>query len=86
MLLIWFVFIAFAKLAKPDGGYCPAFFFLPTMLGESNLTESKYVKDELKWAGFTLVNEIKDFGRWKNESDKKIWFVVAKNNAEPKEN
>ncbi|WP_378173781.1 class I SAM-dependent methyltransferase [Aquimarina sp. SS2-1] len=37
-----------------------------------------YVKDELLGAGFTIHIEIKDFGLWKNEEDKKIWILVGK--------
>ncbi|MBQ0736137.1 class I SAM-dependent methyltransferase [Aquimarina celericrescens] len=36
-----------------------------------------FVKSELKKAGFTVIKEIKDFGDWKNESDKKIWVLVG---------
>ncbi|MDH7445556.1 class I SAM-dependent methyltransferase [Aquimarina sp. 2201CG14-23] len=37
-----------------------------------------YVKDELIEAGFSIKTEIKDFGRWKNEEDKRIWVLVGK--------
>ncbi len=36
-----------------------------------------FVKSELREAGFTIIKEIKDFGDWKNESDKKIWVLVG---------
>ena len=38
---------------------------------------SKYVKKELKEAGFTIVNEVKDFGDWEKNSEKQMWIVVA---------
>ncbi len=38
---------------------------------------SKYVKKELKDAGFSVTGEFKDIGNWENESSKKIWVLVA---------
>lgn len=37
----------------------------------------KYVKRELKSAGFSIVQEITDFGYWKNEADKTMWILVG---------
>lgn len=37
----------------------------------------KYVKSELEEAGFSIIKEVKNFGNWKNESDKKIWILVG---------
>ncbi len=36
-----------------------------------------FVKSELIEAGFSITKEIKDFGNWKNESDKKIWILIG---------
>ncbi|WP_235016379.1 class I SAM-dependent methyltransferase [Aquimarina sp. AU474] len=42
-----------------------------------------FVKSELEEAGFLISTEIKDFGNWKNESDKRIWVLVGvKSNKE----
>jgi predicted methyltransferase len=38
---------------------------------------TKYVKKELKEAGFTVTGEYKDIGYWENEEGKKIWVLVA---------
>ena len=37
----------------------------------------KYVKKELKEAGFTITAEYRDIGNWENEVGKKIWVLVA---------
>lgn len=37
----------------------------------------KYVKKELKEAGFTITGEYIDIGHWENETSKKIWVLVA---------
>jgi ubiquinone/menaquinone biosynthesis C-methylase UbiE len=37
----------------------------------------KYVKKELKDAGFTVTGEFIDIGNWENETSKKIWVLVA---------
>ncbi len=37
----------------------------------------KYVKKELKKAGFTITQEVPDFGDWKRETDKQMWILVA---------
>jgi len=39
---------------------------------------SKYVKEELREAGFTLTKEVKDFGDWQENEEKQMWIVVAK--------
>ena len=38
---------------------------------------AKYVKEELEKAGFTIVEEIKKFGNWKNEENKKMWILIG---------
>jgi len=38
---------------------------------------SKFVKKELKEAGFTVTKEIKDFGDWQENREKQMWIVVA---------
>ncbi|TMM57585.1 methyltransferase domain-containing protein [Maribacter algarum] len=38
---------------------------------------SKYVKEELKQAGFTVTKEVKDFGDWQENEEKQMWIVVA---------
>ena len=43
----------------------------------SHTLSPKYVKKELKEAGFTVVEEHRDIGNWENESSKKIWVLVA---------
>ncbi|WP_271767758.1 class I SAM-dependent methyltransferase [Aquimarina algiphila] len=37
----------------------------------------RFVKSELEKAGFSISKEIKDFGNWKNESNKKMWILVG---------
>ncbi|MCK8520213.1 class I SAM-dependent methyltransferase [Aquimarina sp. D1M17] len=44
---------------------------------DAHTLSSKYVRKELKDAGFLITNEIKDFGNWENESAKKIWVLVG---------
>lgn len=39
---------------------------------------SKYVKEELQETGFTLEKEVKDFGDWQENNEKKMWILVAK--------
>ena len=43
----------------------------------SHTLSSKFVKQELDEAGFTLITEINDMGYWEEERDKKIWMLVA---------
>ena len=43
----------------------------------SHTLSSKYVKQELKKSGFTIVTEIRDMGYWEEEEDKKIWLLLA---------
>lgn len=38
---------------------------------------SKYVRKELKEAGFSISTEIKDMGDWENDKSKTIWMLVA---------
>ncbi|NNE02480.1 MAG: hypothetical protein HKN52_04875 [Eudoraea sp.] len=43
----------------------------------SHTLSRKYVKQELKEAGFAIVTEIKDMGHWEEEKDKTMWLLVA---------
>ena len=43
----------------------------------SHTLSRKYVKKELRDAGFEIVTEIKDMGHWEEEEDKTMWLVVA---------
>ncbi len=43
----------------------------------SHSLSPKYVKKELKEAGFTVTEEVRNMGNWENESSKKIWLLVA---------
>ncbi|MBG6129653.1 ubiquinone/menaquinone biosynthesis C-methylase UbiE [Aquimarina sp. EL_43] len=47
---------------------------------EAHTLSLKYVKKELQKAGFLISKEIKDFGKWKNETDKTIWILVGTKN------
>ncbi len=38
----------------------------------------KYVKEELKVAGFEIIDQVLDHGDWQNNPEKQMWFVVAK--------
>ncbi|MFY0630755.1 MAG: class I SAM-dependent methyltransferase [Flavobacteriaceae bacterium] len=38
----------------------------------------RYVKKDLKRAGFTIEKEIPDFGRWENKEEELMWILVAK--------
>ena len=44
----------------------------------SHTLSSKYVKRELKASGFTIITEIRDMGYWEEETDKKIWMLLAR--------
>lgn len=37
----------------------------------------RYVRDELKAAGFKIKTEIPDFGRWENKEEELMWILVA---------
>ncbi len=39
---------------------------------------SVYVKEELEQAGFSIVEEIPDFGIWNHEEEKQMWILVSK--------
>ncbi|MCE2612165.1 class I SAM-dependent methyltransferase [Flavobacteriaceae bacterium D16] len=43
----------------------------------SHTLSRKYVKQELRKAGFGIVTEIKDMGKWEEEEDKTMWLLVA---------
>ncbi len=38
---------------------------------------SKFVKEELKDAGFTIIKQIDDFGDWQENNEKQMWILVA---------
>ncbi len=44
---------------------------------EGHTLSMKYVKAELLEAGFSISKEIKDFGKWKNDTSKTIWVLVG---------
>lgn len=37
----------------------------------------KYVKQELKDAGFSIIEEITDFGAWQKNEEKQMWILVG---------
>ncbi|WP_190808697.1 class I SAM-dependent methyltransferase [Flagellimonas sp. S3867] len=37
----------------------------------------EYVRKELKQAGFTIISEIEDHGKWEREDNKQMWVIVA---------
>jgi len=43
---------------------------------------SKYVKEELQEAGFSITKEINDFGAWQENEEKQMWILVALNKSE----
>ena len=36
-----------------------------------------YVKKELKQAGFTVISEIENHGKWEKDEDKQMWVILA---------
>ncbi|UII75854.1 class I SAM-dependent methyltransferase [Flagellimonas sp. HMM57] len=36
-----------------------------------------YVRKELKQAGFTIISEIENHGKWELEDDKQMWVILA---------
>ena len=36
-----------------------------------------YVRKELEQAGFSIVSEIEDHGKWEREEDKQMWIILA---------
>ncbi len=72
------------KALKPGGKIVLIEKFKKHMLNKSRDDQTDahtiamhYVKDELTKAGFTVTKQIKDFGRWKKEEDKRIWILVG---------
>lgn len=47
---------------------------------DSHTLALKYVKKELQQAGFQIVDEISDFGKWEREESKTMWILVATKN------
>ena len=43
----------------------------------SHTLSRKFVKQELQEAGFGIVTEVKDLGKWEEEEDKTMWLLVA---------
>lgn len=43
----------------------------------SHTLSSKYVKKELKEAGFHITKEVLDFGDWQENKEKQMWIVVG---------
>ncbi len=39
-----------------------------------------YVRKELKQAGFSIISEINDHGKWEKEQDKQMWVILAEKN------
>ncbi|SHG31095.1 class I SAM-dependent methyltransferase [Flagellimonas flava] len=37
----------------------------------------EYVRDELRDAGFNIINEVEDHGDWERETTKQMWLIVA---------
>ncbi|WP_101451065.1 class I SAM-dependent methyltransferase [Aquimarina sp. MAR_2010_214] len=75
------------KSLKPGGRIVIIEKFKEHMLNTSRAEQTEkhtlslnYVKQELQKAGFSISKEIKDFGKWKNESDKTIWILVGIHN------
>lgn len=38
---------------------------------------ANYVRKELEQAGFTIISEIKNHGKWEREEDKQMWVLLA---------
>ncbi|EDP70865.1 Methyltransferase type 11 [Flavobacteriales bacterium ALC-1] len=45
---------------------------------DAHSLSTKYVKQELEKAGYTIRYENNDLGNWENDPDKVIWMLVAK--------
>ncbi|MBQ4819346.1 methyltransferase domain-containing protein [Aquimarina sp. MMG016] len=72
------------KSLKPNGKVVIIEKFKKHMLNKSrdeqvdeHTISSEYVTEELEKAGFSISTYVHDFGRWKNEADKRIWIVVG---------
>ncbi|WP_299252583.1 class I SAM-dependent methyltransferase [uncultured Aquimarina sp.] len=72
------------KALKPKGQIVLIEKFKKHMLNKSRDEQTdehtlamRYVKEELETTGFTIKTQIKDFGRWKNEEDKRMWILVG---------
>jgi len=44
---------------------------------KAHTLSSKYVKQELKEAGFSVTKEVNDFGAWQENEEKQMWILVA---------
>lgn len=44
---------------------------------DAHTLASKYVKQELKNAGFSITKEVNDFGAWQENEEKQMWILVA---------
>ncbi len=69
---------------KPDGSVVIIEKFKSHLLNKTRAEQidahtlsMNYVKTELLEAGFSIQKEIKNFGEWKNDPDKKIWILIG---------
>lgn len=72
------------KALKPNGQIVIIEKLKSRIIGKSRHAQTqahslgtKYVKQELQKAGFTLRYENNDLGNWENDPDKVIWMLVA---------
>ena len=72
------------KALKPDGRILVLEKLKSEMIGKSreeqtlaHTISSEYVKNELKEAGFTIIQLEKDLGFWEEDPDKRIWLVIG---------
>lgn len=72
------------KALKPDGRILILEKLKEHKLGKSrdeqvraHTLSPKYVKRELKEAGFTITKEVEDFGDWQENEEKQMWILVA---------
>ncbi|MGB5228691.1 MAG: class I SAM-dependent methyltransferase [Eudoraea sp.] len=72
------------KALKPDGRILILEKLKQQMIGKSRQEQTqghtiapKYVKNELKEAGFEVIAIEKDLGYWEEDLDKKIWVMVG---------
>ncbi|WP_297703793.1 class I SAM-dependent methyltransferase [uncultured Eudoraea sp.] len=72
------------KALKPDGRILILEKLKQQMIGKSRQEQTqshtiapKYVKNELKEAGFEVIAIEKDLGYWEEDKDKKIWVMVG---------
>ncbi len=44
---------------------------------DAHTLSMKYVKKDIEKAGFSVIKEVHDFGKWENDTDKTMWILVA---------